>query len=126
MALFPATLALLFYFLQLSEAAKDVVTNQFHVLIKRDANHPNPNLLAESIAKENGFHYLGPVSFVDPRGPTTIIVFSHKLSVRTSVQVFQNQIKITAVCWPSGSLIDDSYFVINLLLIQEADHSNGR
>lgn len=44
-----------------TDAAKDVVTNQFHVLIKRSADHPDPRQLAKDIARDNGFHYLGPV-----------------------------------------------------------------
>ena len=45
-----------------SGPSKEVVTNQFHVLIKRDASHDNPHELASQIARENGFHNLGPVS----------------------------------------------------------------
>ncbi len=41
---------------------KEVVTNQFHVHLNRDHDHPDPRLLADEIARDNGFHNLGPVS----------------------------------------------------------------
>lgn len=41
---------------------KEVVTNQFHVLLKRSAEHPDLKQLADDIAKDHGFHNLGHVS----------------------------------------------------------------
>ena len=46
-------------------SANEVVTNQFHVVVKREASgsHPGgPRALADQIARETGFHNLGPVS----------------------------------------------------------------
>ena len=40
---------------------REVVTNQFHVLIKREAA-AEANNVADDIAREAGFHNLGPVS----------------------------------------------------------------
>ena len=47
-----------------AQANKEVVTNQFHVRIRRDASgdHAFHRAIADNIAKENGFHNLGPVS----------------------------------------------------------------
>ena len=45
-------------------AQAEVVTNQFHVHIKGSAEHANPRALADEIAKDNGFHNLGPVSLI--------------------------------------------------------------
>ena len=42
--------------------AKEVITNQFHVVIKRDTEHQNPREFADQVARDNGFHNLGPVS----------------------------------------------------------------
>ena len=41
-----------------------VVTNQFHVVVKRHAGNDKADLrsLADNIATEHGFHNLGPVS----------------------------------------------------------------
>jgi len=43
------------------EAAKDVFTNHFYVQIDPDHGHPNPEEIAHSIAKRNGFHHVGKV-----------------------------------------------------------------
>lgn len=43
------------------EAAKDVFTNHFYVKIDPNHGHHNPEELAHSIAKRNGFHHVGKV-----------------------------------------------------------------
>ena len=44
-------------------ASREVVTNQFHVLVKREASQPgSERAMADDIARQNGFHNLGPVS----------------------------------------------------------------
>jgi hypothetical protein len=63
--LFPAAaVSLLFLLESASAATPDVVTNQFHVVVKRDSssNGASGRKLADEIAKSNGFHNLGPVS----------------------------------------------------------------
>ena len=47
-------------------AVKEVATNTFYVKIKpgaADGSSQDPNELAHKIARRNGFHNLGPVSF---------------------------------------------------------------
>lgn len=41
--------------------AKETVTNQFHVTIKKNDQHTNPRAIADQIAKDHGFHNLGHV-----------------------------------------------------------------
>ena len=48
--------------------AKEVITNQFHVVIKRDAEHADPRGFADQVARDNGFHNLGPVSLLEQIG----------------------------------------------------------
>jgi len=44
-----------------AEAAKDIFTNDFHVKIHPDHGHPDPDAIAHTIAKRNGFHKVGKV-----------------------------------------------------------------
>ncbi len=50
--------------LAVTASASEVVTNQFHVVLKRDVSnaHRTTRDVAEDIAKEHGFHVLGHVS----------------------------------------------------------------
>ena len=45
--------------------AKEVFTNHFYVKIHPDKSHPDPGVLAHTIAKRNGFHNLGPLLGAD-------------------------------------------------------------
>ena len=49
--------------------AKEVFTNHFYVKIHPDKSHPDPSVLAHTIAKRNGFHNLGPLLGADDERP---------------------------------------------------------
>ncbi len=58
----------------------EVVTNQFHVVVKRDAQHEDTRQLADEIATKSGFHNLGPVSNPINMSQADNIQFSTDLS----------------------------------------------
>jgi len=51
----------LVYLVDQAAASKEVFTNHFYVQIKPDHGHPNPEEIAHTIAKRNGFHHVGKV-----------------------------------------------------------------